>query len=316
MAERIILILLFVMMPVSGAMALEEGKSQSDQFRDWVMQFKQAPGGPFGAVQWFCKDGSIFPPKAYACVDHGGGVQHGEWNDHARIIRNNGYLVANLFALLKPEQFTGADAQLDSWKQILLEQYLIRADDGWVFRHARYYRGVIQAEVEQDSATKIIWAMLADNRWSASDRYLLLRESVRMLPLAIEPLLIVKVRQAATDIAELDQGFHDLRVKIHSMPDADDAARVRRYASESGRPELQQAYTSLASDLDRLYASRTTIEQLKNLAGESRNIGFKREMAEAIDALRFANEPAQVLTIAASKSRHFHDILVDRRAHV
>jgi len=284
-------------------------------FRAWLDEFKQTPRGPFEEVQWFCKDGAILPPKAYACVEHGGGIQHGEWNDHAHLIRKNGYLVANLFVLLKPEQFTGADAQLDSWKQILLEQYLIRADDGWIFRHARYYRGAIQAEVEQDSATKIVLAMLADNKWLASDRYLLLRESVRMLPLAVGPLLSVKVRQAATDIAELDKGFHDLRVKIHSMPDGDDAARVRRYASESGRSELQQAYTSLASDLDRLYSPRTTIEQLKNMAGESRNIRFKREIAETIDALRFAAEPARVLTVAASKSQHFHDILVHQNRY-
>jgi len=139
MAVRIIFILLLVMMPLSGGMALaESGGKHSDQFRGWIEQFKQAPRGPFDGIQWLCKDGSILPPKSYACQEHGGGIQYGVWNPHALLMREDGYLVANLFSLLKPQDYTGDHAQLEHWKQILLEQYLIRADDGWVFQQARY----------------------------------------------------------------------------------------------------------------------------------------------------------------------------------
>jgi len=305
--------LIFVLaMSFSGGPVRAEGDFQAGQFRGWVEQFKQAARGPFDGVQWFCKDGSVLPPKAYACREHGGGRQYGVWNQHALLMRDNGYLVANLFTLLKPQDYTGAHAQLENWKQILFEQYLLRADDGWVFRRARYYRGAIQAEVEQDSASKIILAMLADSRWLGDERYLLLRESVRLLPLAVEPLLAVKIRQAATDISEQDNGFHDLRVKIHSLPDGNDASRVRRYATESGAAALQPAYASLATDLDALYAPHTAIIQLKALVRESRNLKFKRLMAETIDALRFAFEPAQALAETASRAQTIRDILVHK----
>ncbi|MDQ6970497.1 MAG: PEP/pyruvate-binding domain-containing protein [Mariprofundus sp.] len=301
-------------MPLSGALAAQESDHSPDHspdhYRDWINQFKQASRGPFEALQWLCKDGVVLSPTRYACRDHGGGVQHGIWNAHALRMRENGYLIANLFSLLKPQDYTGDHPRLENWKQILLEQYLIRADDGWVFHRARYYRGAIQAEVEQDSATKIILAMLADNNWSGQQGYLLLRESVGLLPLAVEPLLGVKIRQAASDISEQDKGFHALRVKIHSIPDADDAARVRRYAGQSGASDSQQAYASLAMDLDALYAPHSAIKQLKHLRGESRNTRFKRDMTESIDALRSALDPAQRLAEAASRAQHFRDILV------
>ncbi len=35
-------------------------------------------------VSWFCHDGTVQPPKAYACVPHGGGVQYGVLSDSAR----------------------------------------------------------------------------------------------------------------------------------------------------------------------------------------------------------------------------------------
>jgi len=152
--------------------------------------------------------------------------------------------------------------------------------------------------------------MLADHHWLEQERYLLLRESVRLLPLAVEPLLGVKIRQAATDISEQDKPFHHLRVKIHSIPDGNDASRVRDYAHQSGKPELQQAYASLATHLDTLYAPHAVIEQLKGLAAESKNLRFKREIAETIDALRFADEPAGALAEAASRAQAFREILV------
>ena len=45
---------------------------------DWIAEIKDSPKGPFQAIRWFCEDGTLQPPKAYACAGHGGsGVQHG-----------------------------------------------------------------------------------------------------------------------------------------------------------------------------------------------------------------------------------------------
>ena len=35
--------------------------------RALIVEMKQAPRGPFKRLRWFCNDGSVLPPKAYAC---------------------------------------------------------------------------------------------------------------------------------------------------------------------------------------------------------------------------------------------------------
>ena len=49
--------------------------------RQWITEMKQAPRGPFRRLRWFCKDGTVHPPKPYPCAKRGGGHQHGEWSD-------------------------------------------------------------------------------------------------------------------------------------------------------------------------------------------------------------------------------------------
>ena len=277
--------------------------------RHWIVDFEHQPRGPFKNVLWYCNDGTVLPPEAFACLEHGGGFQHGEWNAQALAMREHGYLVANMFTAIAPDRYIGSGAKLSEWKQILLEQYMMAADDGWIYRRARYYRGAIQIEAEQDRATQIILKMLNDPDWLEPQRFLLLRETARLLPLAIEPQLGLKVRQLASDVSEQDAGFNRLRIKIHSMPDKNDAARVRRYAKQHGTPPTQEILDALASQLDALYASHTVTRQLKDLAAESRNIHFRHEIAQTIDALQEASDPEQRVAVAARKSVRFRHIL-------
>ena len=285
------------------------------KYRGWVEQFKQETRGPFESVRWFCNDGTILPPKKYACSIHGGGRQYGVWNKRAKTMRENGYLVANLFSAIAPETFTGPNAKLDDFRQILIERFLIQADDGWVFRRARYYRGAIQIEAEQSAAGKIILAMLADPAWQKSGRYLLLREAARLLPITSEVQLGEKVRRAATDIDERDKGFHDLRVKIHSLPDAGDAARVRSYARSQGISELKPNYETLANDLDSLFISKSTNEQLEQLAAESWNKKFRKEMTNTIHALEHAESAAHAIAVASKKAQVYRRLLLNKNSY-
>ncbi|WP_157819212.1 PEP/pyruvate-binding domain-containing protein [Mariprofundus aestuarium] len=236
-------------------------------------------------------------------------------SDRAYALRANGYLIANVISGLEPEDFVGPDARLDDYRQILLERFLIRVDDGWVFRRARYYRGALQVEDEQVAAKNIMAALLADAAWMTPERYLLLRESTLLLPLAVEPQLGAKIRQAASDISEADEGFYELRVKVHSMPDAGDSERVRAYARESGLDDLQEAYESLAVDMDALYAMHTTPSQLKLLAEESWNRKFKKEMLDTINALNSAKGLAEAIAVTASRAQRFRKILLQENSY-
>ena len=66
-----------------------------DTGRAWIVEMKQAPRGPFRRLRWFCKDGTVHPPKPYPCAERGGGHQHGEWHDKTKQLRAAGYKIAN-----------------------------------------------------------------------------------------------------------------------------------------------------------------------------------------------------------------------------
>ncbi|HTY16856.1 MAG TPA: phosphoenolpyruvate synthase, partial [Myxococcota bacterium] len=221
--------------------------------RGWVEGFKVSDRGPFEVIRWFCNDGTVRPARA-GCRGHGDGVQHGDWNAQARALREGGYEIANVLVALHPESFIGPQADLDTWRQILLERFLIGADQGWIYRGAWGYRGAMQIEDEEAAARNIALAMLADPRWRDPARFLLLRESVRVLPLAVNQASAAQVRADALNLANRDAGFAALRAKIHSFPDAGDAERVRQFARTRGHPGLGGSYESLARSIEALYA--------------------------------------------------------------
>ena len=129
--------------------------------RSWVQKMKTASRGPFKHIRWFCNDGTLQLPKEYACRERGGGVQHGEWNDRVKMLRDSGYYIANVFADVHAEEFLQDPRHLDIIKQMILEQFLIEADNGWIFRRARYYRGALQTEDETRAGRELLLAMVS-----------------------------------------------------------------------------------------------------------------------------------------------------------
>lgn len=207
--------------PVSSKMAV----SQPDHlptWQQWIDEMKQAPRGPFQRIRWFCRDGTVQPPVPYACRGHGGGVQHGEWNTQTQSLRNAGYHIANVLAEIKPHEFLQHHQAEHLLKQILLEQFLIEADDGWILRRARYYRGALQAEDEAASGQ----ALLHDPSWR-NERFLVLREAVRLLPHGREGAPLTAMRELSKTIAEQDRGFEPLRIKLHVRPEPTDTGAWR-----------------------------------------------------------------------------------------
>ncbi len=233
--------------------------------REWVGDMKHQPRGPFQHIRWFCKDGSVLEPKPYACENHGGGVQHGEWSEQTRRIRAAGYPIANVLADLTPEQVIGPDAESGFLSLLLLEKFLIAFDNGWIFRQARAYRGALQEYNEQDSATAILTAMLEDP--GTRTQFLLLREATRLLPHGVPAGVLTGIRGLSTTLADQDPGFSTLRDKIHVSPDAEDALRVREYlASASIAVEMRPLYETLAQRIDNAYTHGSLTEALSALS--------------------------------------------------
>ena len=231
------------------------------KYRQWIAQMKQDPRGPFTAIKWFCRDGRVLPPKDYACAGKGEGWQHGEWSARTRQLRASGFKIATLLAGLDAAQAVAAPDFADTYAQLLVEKFLIAADDGWILRRAQFYRGAIQEEDEREAARALLTALAGQADW-IGHRYPALRAGVRLLPHGADTASAQKVRNMAAALADRDPAFSPLRVKIHGSPESADAARVRTYAAKTADPDLKRRSEALAAEIDRVYAPRSLVDVL------------------------------------------------------
>ncbi len=265
---------------IAGAASGVAADPHASRYRAWVGEMKDAERGPFSRLRWFCRDGTIQPPQAFGCSGHGGGgYQHGEVNDRVKTLREHGYHVANVLAGFDPQVFTGPQPDRELLSQIVLERFLMDVDYGWIFRAAYTYRGALQAEDEEAGALGIVREMLADPAWRRPERFALLRETVRLLPIQTDEATAAEVRALTLDIAGQDKGFNELRMKIHGAPDAGDAASVRHYAVR-GRPGLTAHYERLAKLINRLYAPRTGVQALAEAAARAGDPEVEQHLRE------------------------------------
>ncbi len=261
---RGLMVLLILNAPFVVAASSES--AEATKYRGWIEDMKAAERGPFARIRWFCSDGTIQPPKAYACGDHGGGHQHGEWSDRTKELRAQGYWIANLLAGLDADQFLADPQFTDRYAQLLIERYLVSADDGWILRRALFYRGAIQEEEERKAARALLTKMALRPEW-IGPRFTSLRAGARMLPHGADSASVQKVRQMSASLSDRDDGFKPLRAKIHGAPGAEDAERVRAYAAgltESKR----QPYLVLADEIDRVYQAAPLDQDLDQLAAK------------------------------------------------
>jgi len=263
-----------------------------ETLRQWIEEMKTSPKGPFFRIRWFCNDGSILPPKAYACKDHDGGVQHGDWTGRVKQLRAGGYYIANVLASLDLSQIASAPGYSDLYNQILIEKFLIAADNGWIFRKARYYRGAIQSEDETAKARELLTDLAAKDVWS-SRGIAPLRIGASFLEHGVETRSVARVRQLSLALSEKDEKFLPLRVKIHNQPEREDAVRVRDYAAGVRDPELAAQYTRLADEIDKVFAAEPAPKRLKDFKKIiSRNPVLARDIESAIKTLETTDDPA------------------------
>jgi hypothetical protein len=269
----------------------------SRTLRQWIQAMKASPQGPFKRIRWFCRDGTVQPPIEYACSERGGGVQHGEWNDRVKTLRENGFYIANLLADLLLEEPPLQPPETDFLKQIILEQFLINSDDGWIFRDARYYRGALQAEDEAAGGNELLLTLTRDPYWSNTG-FTVLREAVRLLPHHRRGAPITEMRQLTLAIDREDQGFRALRIKIHVKPDAGDAQRVRDYAVTRGLPELADDYMQLAELIDEVYRHREIEGELLSLAEQVRDPNLYETLRGKAKSFANQDDPSSRLATA------------------
>jgi len=269
-----------------------------ETLRHWIAGMKEAPRGPFSRLRWFCNDGTLQPPVPFACRERGGGVQHGEWTAQVKMLRAKGYLVANVLADVDAESFPDRPDAASALKQIVLEQFLVGADDGWIFRRARYYRGALQAEDEAEHGRQLLLALLRRPEWR-TERFFVLREAVRFLPHGRAGAPVSEMRQLALSVAEDDPGFEPLRIKLHVRPEPGDAAEVRAYARRLGRRELQPDYERLAFLVEVVFRPRDLGPALQRAAGRCPDPALAADLRAAAGLLTQADSPAARQAVVA-----------------
>ncbi|MGB5248783.1 MAG: PEP/pyruvate-binding domain-containing protein [Gammaproteobacteria bacterium] len=266
------------------------------RYRADIAAMKAQPRGPFSRIRWFCSDGEVLPPKAYACVDHGGGRQHGEWSDATKRIRAAGFPIGNVLAALGPEDFGDTPEQQRLFRIMVLEQYLIDMDDGWILRGARYYRGAFQIEEEEASAYEFLSTLARQPEW-LQRRFLLLVEAARLVPHGQSGVGGMEIRGMATALNDADQDFGDLRNKIHGRPEPSDAARVRAYAASRGKSELADKYEALAQAIDEAARLPDPSPLIEAYARKVRDNGLAVDLRLQARELAVATAPAERIEI-------------------
>ena len=184
-----------------------------------VQDMSENPRGPYSRIRWYCNDGTVQPPVAYACTNRGGGRQHAEYSQQRQRLAELGWSVGTIFAALPYEELFDGQHRQQRLREIPLERYLIDIDNGWVLRRARDYRGRVQLEDEEAAGKKLLLRMLSDTEWAA-DNFLLVRETARAIPHGDDSDLARKVRRDAIQIAEIDPAADKWRAEIHSDPNA------------------------------------------------------------------------------------------------
>ncbi|MEJ2219447.1 MAG: PEP/pyruvate-binding domain-containing protein [Desulfobacterales bacterium] len=257
---------------------------ESQTLRSWVQAMKKSPRGPFKHIRWFCNDGTIQLPQEYACRDHDGGVQHGEWTDRVQTLRGNGYFIANVFADVRAQEFLQDTRHLDIVKQMVLEKFLIEADDGWIFRRARYYRGALQTEDETRAGRELLLALVSDPDWR-ENQFMVLREAVRFIPHGRQGAPITEMRQLSRTIAESDPDFETLRIKLHVHPELADARQVQNYAAQQGKPELAKDYAHLIEIIEQVFKVQDIQREIEALAKRVKNTPLAGNLEPYTDKL-------------------------------
>jgi hypothetical protein len=238
---------------------------RAENIRKMVQSFKQDDRGPFQAIRWFCPDGSVLPAKE-RCSEPGG-IQHALPKESVQALRDEQHLfLGQILAGTPFVDFLDAPNNYSRLKQYQLEKFLQAADNGWILRKARYYRGAFQAEDEEQWGTDFFRSLLSDDEfWVA--KYFLLRQAVRDIPhWGGHTDRWADVRAEAKKLAELEPAFDWLRVKLHGRPEGDDIDRVSRFIEQHrGRLTSDSAHLAekLLADLKAIYQAG----DLEGLAG-------------------------------------------------
>lgn len=242
---------------------LSRGQKLSNQeITELINTYKKDIRGPYKEIRWFCTDGSIRQPKD-PCPDKiGPGVQHATYkNSVTDLGTTNHIFLGQILSYTEKEEFWDKENNHSRLKQYQLDKYLRTVDDGWVLQKGQYYRGAIQSEDEEAWGVEFYKWLLSDTD-NLKKYFFLIRQSLKDIPHEGDDNLAQKIRSESKVISDLAPSFMDLRVKIHSQPDAGDIDKVNTYK----RKYSDKLSSEVKTKIDALTRTMTTFYQSVDIA--------------------------------------------------
>ncbi len=236
-----------------------------------IQKYKEDVRGPYRDIRWFCPNGTTRAARD-PCPD-AEGVQHARYKDEVVQLGKTRHLFwGQILASTDKDDFWDAEKEHSRLKQYQLEQYLRAVDDGWVLEKARYYRGAMQVEDEEEWGRDFFrWLLRRED--DVRTNFYLIRQAARDIPHRGDTDLSRNIRAVSRTIADEYPKFQDLRIKIHGRPEAGDAAAVREFLQEYNsdliKRGLDDDMVRLAADIDQAYGG-ASLKNLQEVIGDIR----------------------------------------------
>ncbi|PHN04699.1 PEP/pyruvate-binding domain-containing protein [Flavilitoribacter nigricans] len=223
--KKLLILLGFLSLYITDPISAQTPDNEA--IKELVAKYQSDIRGPFKDIRWFCKDGSVIPPKE-KCPEPGG-VQRARYKDEvAALAKNQHIFIGQILSNTPKEDFWDAANQHARLKQYQVEKYLRAVDDGWIWRKAQFYRGAVQVEDEENWGVEFFQWLLNDQQVWEED-FFLVRQAAKDIPHQGDNNRSQTVRALSKEISDTYLPFQDLRVKIHGQPEAADIQRVRGF---------------------------------------------------------------------------------------
>lgn len=277
--------------------------AQQADARRLLDQIRRDPRGPYGPIRWYCEDGRVLPPQGAPCRP-GRGFQHAAPGDHAAQLARLNFDLARFLANMSFEEFFDLPRNHHWLRQIVLLDYLVTAEDGWIYRRAFQRRGVRQAEDEEAAARRLLRQLLQDPAW-VGPNYLLALQLAAALPHGIDTVRTRRIRALSTALADQDQRFLPLRAKIHSRPGPEDIAAVESFIQQR-QPADPAGFRELLELMRAEYSLAGAAEALPRFQKQFRGSAIEAELDALAKVVKRGNraafEAAPALSIAIRRA--------------
>ena len=265
MHSKIILLLFILLFTLS---AQDINCQKLDQV--FLQELKEDRRGPYAGIKWFCEDGSMREARD-PCPEPMKGWQHAIYKYSVeRISEQQHIFLDQILTGTEKDDFWDMTHQNSRLKQYQITNFLFDADDGWILRQAKNYRGAKQIEDEKDWGQEFLQWLVSDPK-RLEENYLLIKLAAVDIPHGEDTRIAQKVRAYSKLLAEEEENFMNARIKIHNNPNSYDVEMVKSWRTKNEKisAKAKTYYSELIEGLSEMYKPMEIVDLEQNLTSLS-----------------------------------------------